>query len=216
MELVTATATAMLLLTLVALVLLLLPAGAGCQAATATATAMVGYGMVGVGGTTAAVGAATGSVGTTGLGVVYRLGVLAGRALMLMPPSILVLGIGWMWMPLQVVNAGYHEKRLLHNLLDNYNVLERPVVNESDPLQLSFGLTLMQIIDVVSFVFPCRFIGFDTQLKVTINGSRGIILPRRMGQLFPLRHLAASKFTSEEMQFKCTHNRTPSSPRPAL
>jgi nicotinic acetylcholine receptor, invertebrate len=30
-------------------------------------------------------------------------------------------------------------------------VLERPVVNESDPLQLSFGLTLMQIIDVVRY-----------------------------------------------------------------
>lgn len=46
--------------------------------------------------------------------------------------------------------GGMHEKRLLHSLLDHYNVLERPVVNESDPLQLSFGLTLMQIIDVVS------------------------------------------------------------------
>jgi nicotinic acetylcholine receptor len=45
--------------------------------------------------------------------------------------------------------AGYNEKRLLHKLLDHYNVLERPVANESDPLQLSFGLTLMQIIDVV-------------------------------------------------------------------
>ncbi|KAL5282058.1 CHRNA7.2 family protein [Megaselia abdita] len=44
--------------------------------------------------------------------------------------------------------AGYHEKRLLHDLLDSYNTLERPVLNESDPLQLSFGLTLMQIIDV--------------------------------------------------------------------
>ncbi|XP_044765672.1 neuronal acetylcholine receptor subunit alpha-7 [Coccinella septempunctata] len=46
------------------------------------------------------------------------------------------------------VLAGYNEKRLLHKLLDHYNVLERPVANESDPLQLSFGLTLMQIIDV--------------------------------------------------------------------
>lgn len=49
--------------------------------------------------------------------------------------------------------AGAHEKRLLHHLLDTYNVLERPVVNESDPLQLSFGLTLMQIIDVVNIFF---------------------------------------------------------------
>lgn len=51
-------------------------------------------------------------------------------------------------------NAGSHEKRLLHHLLDTYNVLERPVANESDPLQLSFGLTLMQIIDVVSSQEP--------------------------------------------------------------
>lgn len=50
-------------------------------------------------------------------------------------------------------HAGSHEKRLLHHLLDNYNVLERPVANESDPLQLSFGLTLMQIIDVVSVYY---------------------------------------------------------------
>lgn len=47
-----------------------------------------------------------------------------------------------------VCSAGYNEKRLLHDLLDPYNTLERPVVNESDPLQISFGLTLMQIIDV--------------------------------------------------------------------
>lgn len=46
---------------------------------------------------------------------------------------------------------GYHEKRLLNHLLNNYNLLERPVANESDALQVRFGLTLQQIIDVVSF-----------------------------------------------------------------
>ncbi|KAH0540913.1 hypothetical protein KQX54_020485 [Cotesia glomerata] len=50
----------------------------------------------------------------------------------------------------RLVSGGVHEKRLLNDLLDNYNVLERPVFNESEPLPLSFGLTLMQIIDVVS------------------------------------------------------------------
>lgn len=44
---------------------------------------------------------------------------------------------------------GPYEKKLLHHLLDKYNVLERPVSNESDPIQISFGITLMQIIDVV-------------------------------------------------------------------
>lgn len=92
MELVTTTATLMLLLTLVALMLLL----PSCHAtATATAT-VVGYGVIGTGGT-----GGTGTVAGAGLSLVYRLGALAGRMLMLMPPSILVLGIGWMWMPLQ-------------------------------------------------------------------------------------------------------------------
>lgn len=47
---------------------------------------------------------------------------------------------------------GPHEKRLLNHLLsmDNYNTLERPVANESDALEVRFGLTLQQIIDVVS------------------------------------------------------------------
>ncbi|XP_063929148.1 neuronal acetylcholine receptor subunit alpha-7 isoform X7 [Zophobas morio] len=43
---------------------------------------------------------------------------------------------------------GQHEKRLLNNLLGPYNVLERPVANESEPLEVKFGLTLQQIIDV--------------------------------------------------------------------
>lgn len=45
---------------------------------------------------------------------------------------------------------GTHEKKLLNKLLERYNVLERPVANESEPLEVKFGLTLQQIIDVVS------------------------------------------------------------------
>lgn len=47
---------------------------------------------------------------------------------------------------------GHHEKRLLNNLLMPYNILERPVANESEPLEVKFGLTLQQIIDVVSIL----------------------------------------------------------------
>ncbi|XP_055598062.1 neuronal acetylcholine receptor subunit alpha-7 isoform X5 [Uranotaenia lowii] len=43
---------------------------------------------------------------------------------------------------------GPHEKRLLNHLLATYNTLERPVANESEALQVKFGLTLQQIIDV--------------------------------------------------------------------
>ncbi|XP_025075030.1 acetylcholine receptor subunit alpha-type acr-16 [Pogonomyrmex barbatus] len=44
--------------------------------------------------------------------------------------------------------CGRHEKRLLNHLLANYNNLERPVANESEPLEVKFGITLQQIIDV--------------------------------------------------------------------
>lgn len=53
---------------------------------------------------------------------------------------------------------GQHEKRLLNNLLGPYNVLERPVANESEPLEVKFGLTLQQIIDVVSITFSVRIL----------------------------------------------------------
>merc|ERR1711953_716893 len=44
--------------------------------------------------------------------------------------------------------SGPHERRLLHDLMDQYNKLERPAVNESDAVVLTFGLALQQIIDV--------------------------------------------------------------------
>ncbi|XP_022258665.1 neuronal acetylcholine receptor subunit alpha-7-like isoform X1 [Limulus polyphemus] len=45
-------------------------------------------------------------------------------------------------------SQGPNERRLINDLMRDYNVLERPVANESDPLLLSFGLTLQQLIDV--------------------------------------------------------------------
>ena len=48
--------------------------------------------------------------------------------------------------------GGPNEKKLLSFLLDKYNTLERPVTNESEPVVVSFGLTLQQIIDVVSII----------------------------------------------------------------
>ncbi|XP_025416913.1 acetylcholine receptor subunit alpha-type acr-16-like isoform X4 [Sipha flava] len=43
---------------------------------------------------------------------------------------------------------GKFERQLLDDLLMEYNPLERPVSNESDPLEVTFGITLQQIIDV--------------------------------------------------------------------
>ena len=45
--------------------------------------------------------------------------------------------------------SGTQERRLLNDLLEMYNHLERPVYNDTDAINLTFGLTLQQIIDVV-------------------------------------------------------------------
>lgn len=45
---------------------------------------------------------------------------------------------------------GEHQRRLYKEMLENYNRLERPVSNDSAPLVVELGLTLLQIIDVVS------------------------------------------------------------------
>ena len=71
------------------------------------------------------------------------------------------------------VDSGYYERMLLRDLMENYQKLERPVsffftnniinliintiinilimevMNEADAVNLTFGLTLQQIIDVV-------------------------------------------------------------------
>ncbi len=45
--------------------------------------------------------------------------------------------------------CGKHEKKLLRHLMADYDNMERPVEDESEPLMLTFGVTLQQIIDVV-------------------------------------------------------------------
>ena len=48
------------------------------------------------------------------------------------------------------MQSGPNERRLINDLMETYQNLERPVFNESEALDLKFGLTLQQIIDVVS------------------------------------------------------------------
>lgn len=46
------------------------------------------------------------------------------------------------------VKSGTQERRLLKTLLKRYNKLERPVLNESDLVQVHIGLNLQQILDL--------------------------------------------------------------------
>merc|ERR1719346_807689 len=47
-----------------------------------------------------------------------------------------------------LVDCGTGERKLLNDLMAYYQKLERPVANESEAVQLRFGLTLQQIMDV--------------------------------------------------------------------
>lgn len=46
--------------------------------------------------------------------------------------------------------GGEYQRKLYRDLMNNYNRLERPVQNDSAPIVVELGLTLLQIIDVVS------------------------------------------------------------------
>ncbi len=46
------------------------------------------------------------------------------------------------------VFGGSHEARLLTKLLEDYQIYERPVLHESKPVELVFGISLQQIIDL--------------------------------------------------------------------
>lgn len=47
-------------------------------------------------------------------------------------------------------HGGVYQRKLYRDLMVNYNRLERPVLNDSAPILVELGLTLLQIIDVVS------------------------------------------------------------------
>lgn len=51
---------------------------------------------------------------------------------------------------LEVSLQGEFQRKLYKELVRNYNPLERPVANDSQPLTVYFSLSLMQIMDVVS------------------------------------------------------------------
>ncbi len=44
---------------------------------------------------------------------------------------------------------GPHEERLINDIFEKYEKYARPVANEDDALEVGFGLSLQQIIDVV-------------------------------------------------------------------
>lgn len=67
---------------------------------------------------------------------------------------------------------GPNQRRLLHNLLRDYDKLDRPVTNDSQSLPVELHLSLMQIIDLVRHrlntvdVCSAVFCGFADDLRV--------------------------------------------------
>ncbi|KAM6967460.1 neuronal acetylcholine receptor subunit alpha-7-like [Aplochiton taeniatus] len=54
----------------------------------------------------------------------------------------------WFAALLQVSEQGHHQRYLLRELLRDYNPMERPVANDSQPLTVRFSYTLIQVMDV--------------------------------------------------------------------
>ena len=68
-------------------------------------------------------------------------------------------------------NGGPYEKELLNDLFKNYNVQNRPVLNESSPIVITFGVTLQQIVDLV-LTLSAPFIQGINIKSVTISRTR--------------------------------------------
>jgi len=49
--------------------------------------------------------------------------------------------------------GGEHQRKLLEKLFTNYEPLERPVEDDQSSLNVSVGLALQQIVDVVSIPY---------------------------------------------------------------
>ena len=73
--------------------------------------------------------------------------------------------------------SGSNERRLLNDLLEYYNQLERPVFNDSDAINLTFGLTLQQIIDVVSKREENKYLDISNISDIALNAEfKGTII----------------------------------------
>lgn len=67
--------------------------------------------------------------------------------------------------PLPGCLGGEYQRKLYRDLMENYNRLERPVQNDSAPIVVELGLTLLQIIDVVSVYMH----GNSMECQITSN-----------------------------------------------
>jgi hypothetical protein len=50
------------------------------------------------------------------------------------------------------INCGIHQRKLLEKLFSNYDPSERPVENESGNLNISIGICIQQIVELVKIV----------------------------------------------------------------
>lgn len=71
--------------------------------------------------------------------------------------------------PLPGCLGGEYQRKLYRDLMENYNRLERPVQNDSAPIVVELGLTLLQIIDVVSVYMHGNMHGNSIECQITSN-----------------------------------------------
>lgn len=50
--------------------------------------------------------------------------------------------------PNQFVSAGKHQKRLINKLFENYDAMERPVIEETSQVEVQVGLAIQQIVEI--------------------------------------------------------------------
>jgi len=84
--------------------------------------------------------------------------------------------------PLSDAEGGAHEERLIDEIFEHRRYIKyaRPVLEETDALNVAFGISLQQIIDVVSHAVIVK-IRRKTRARELIKTATGVLSPVRTG-----------------------------------
>ena len=89
----------------------------------------------------------------------------------------IMLAFLFLWNPgLVGVSANPDAKRLYDDLLSNYNRLIRPVINHTEKVTVKLGVSLSQIVELVSkicFFYKFRLLSFYLRVLSQKGGKRG-------------------------------------------
>ncbi len=85
--------------------------------------------------------------------------------------------------------GGGFEKNLYRTLLADYEALARPVTNESEPVVVTLGITLQQIIDIVRIqIRRCHTVSYSALIH-SLQDEKNQVMQTNIWLTFVIRRI---------------------------